>query len=691
TRKTKLLVEKYDSETSKFQVQMEESDKYIKTYFIVGPKSKPATPNLNTSSEHSGSRSSISEDKHDADSIVVDGLNSPNLSEPRRPSLRTQILDSHNDTQAPNGVTPAFLLGRRQSGFFAISEMSLEEIAEEEKEGMEVDSTMVPINETLTKTRQLRQQTDKQLIHYIQEDTENNSDYFYKPPINQCTLTFKTAGLEKRYREHYLDDDNQQLKVKTFASPRFNAFIDMVISFIFLVAISICCFIVFGITMPWVTYFVVAMVFEVVMLIPYIKDVLIEAPARGCLERIRRCISLWYMRHVLGAVLTSLPAAAVYANFSCAQEEDQQKHAIFYCYLLLVALLHYCNFTMLSSWMKSILASLVGIVLLLLLGIGVCSESQYHNVYNVTSSSFNLTNNETIWQNYTAQIKLDSNVLFSGKHKLRFEIILDMALLLLLVWFLNREFEVSYRLGFHGDEEASADRSRMEIEKKHADWLLHNIIPEHISEQLKKTSKYSKNHKNVGVIFASIVNFHEFYDESYEGGRECLRVLNELVGNFEELLGDSRFKDVEKIKTIGHTLMVASGLNEQTRLQNRHPNAHLYTLLDYTIEMQHVVQQFNEGMLEFGFVLSIGFYCGEVTSGVIGTSKLLYDIWGDTVNIASRMYSTGMPGRIQLPEGTANMLEDKFEFEHRGTVFVKGKGDMRTCFLLHKREGAQWD
>lgn len=72
--------------------------------------------------------------------------------------------------------------------------------------------------------------------------------------------------------------------------------------------------------------------------------------------------------------------------------------------------------------------------------------------------------------------------------------------------------------------------------KRQADWLLHNIIPRHVVEQLKTTSRYSENHREAGILFASIVNFHELYDESYEGGRECLRVLNELVGDFDELL-----------------------------------------------------------------------------------------------------------------------------------------------------------
>lgn len=78
--------------------------------------------------------------------------------------------------------------------------------------------------------------------------------------------------------------------------------------------------------------------------------------------------------------------------------------------------------------------------------------------------------------------------------------------------------------------------------KEQADWLLHNIIPKHVSEVVKRTSKYSKNHKDIGVIFATIVNFNEFYDEGFEGGREYLRVLNELVSDYEDLLDKDEFK-----------------------------------------------------------------------------------------------------------------------------------------------------
>lgn len=258
------------------------------------------------------------------------------------------------------------------------------------------------------------------------------------------------------------------------------------------------------------------------------------------------------------------------------------------------------------------------------------------------------------------------------------------SLLLLLVWFLNREFEVSHRLHYHGNVEADQHRIKIQNMRDQADWLLRNIIPIHVAEQLKVTQSYSKNHDNVGVIFASIVNFSEFYEESYEGGKECYRVLNELIGDFDELLRKPAFSNIEKIKTIGATYMAAAGLNAQQCADAAHPHAHLRALFEFALEMMRVVDDFNKNMLGFGFKLRIGFNHGPLTAGVIGTTKLLYDIWGDTVNIASRMDTTGVECRVQVSEESYCVLSGmEYEFDYRGTVNVKGKGQMKT-FLYPK-------
>lgn len=129
----------------------------------------------------------------------------------------------------------------------------------------------------------------------------------------------------------------------------------------------------------------------------------------------------------------------------------------------------------------------------------------------------------------------------------------------------------------------------------------------------------------------------------------------------------------------------ASGLNSEVRAQNSHPHQHLFELIEFALQMQKVLQNFNQNLLEFNLIIRIGYNCGDVTAGVIGTTKLYYDIWGDAVNIASRMDSTGVHGRVQTTEACVKVLEERYEFEKRGTVYVKGKNDMNVYLLGNKK------
>jgi len=209
-----------------------------------------------------------------------------------------------------------------------------------------------------------------------------------------------------------------------------------------------------------------------------------------------------------------------------------------------------------------------------------------------------------------------------------------------------------------------------------------------VSDQLKKSAKYSENHKDVGIVFASLVNFNELYDESYMGGKEYLRVLNELISDFDELLDKPEFRNIEKIKTIGATFMAASGLNPFIRGENQFKYQHIQELMEFAFSLQRVVEDFNQSLIEFDLILRIGLNFGDVTSGVIGTTKLYYDIWGDAVNIASRMDSTGVDGRIQVNERTKDILKQWYEFQERGKIFVKGKDLMNVYLFVKCKESA---
>ncbi|VDL86424.1 unnamed protein product [Nippostrongylus brasiliensis] len=176
------------------------------------------------------------------------------------------------------------------------------------------------------------------------------------------------------------------------------------------------------------------------------------------------------------------------------------------------------------------------------------------------------------------------------------------------------------------------------------------------------------------------------YEENFEGGREFLRVLNEVIGDFDELLDRPEFCHVEKIKTIGAAYMAASGLNPEQKRNMEHPKEHLYQMVEFALAIQHVLSVFNEDLLNFDFVCKLGLNIGPVTAGVIGTTKLYYDIWGDTVNIASRMYSTGVLNRIQVSAHTRDILLDRYEFEYRDHIEVKGiDGGMDTYLLIGRK------
>uniref|UniRef100_A0A8C9WYI7 adenylate cyclase n=1 Tax=Sander lucioperca TaxID=283035 RepID=A0A8C9WYI7_SANLU len=510
-------------------------------------------------------------------------------------------------------------------------------------------SALIPL-----RSKNFRERSDAHFVDVIKEDSLMK-DYFYRPPINKLSLTFLERSLESAYRISYQEEVSA---VQTFASPTFSSFLDMLLCCSVFLALSLACFLrplvsQQSLSMPALILTAVATLLEAVALLFAIRMAFYLDSVLNCTRLLMRAISGWIARHFIGAVLVSLPTVAVFSHVTCDMHLSIQ-FTMFICCAGIIAIIQYSNFCQLSYWMRSVLATLVGLALLALL-FGSPSTAPW-----------------------SCLKRADPQDLLGPEACVAF------FLVLLLIWFLNREFEVSHRLHYHGNVEADKHRIKIQNMRDQADWLLRNIIPIHVAEQLKVTQSYSKNHDNVGVIFASIVNFSEFYEESYEGGKECYRVLNELIGDFDELLRKPAFSNMEKIKTIGATYMAAAGLNAQQCADAAHPHAHLRALFEFALEMMCVVDDFNKNMLGFGFKLRIGFNHGPLTAGVIGTTKLLYDIWGDTVNIASRMDTTGVECRVQVSEESYCVLSAMdYEFDYRGTVNVKGKGQMKT-FLYPK-------
>uniref|UniRef100_A0A8D3B0R5 adenylate cyclase n=1 Tax=Scophthalmus maximus TaxID=52904 RepID=A0A8D3B0R5_SCOMX len=528
-------------------------------------------------------------------------------------------------------------------------------------------SALIPL-----RSKNFRERSDAHFVDVIKEDSLMK-DYFYRPPINKLCLTFLENSLESAYRISFQEEVEAPAAFQTLASPTFSSFLDMLLCCSVFVALSLACFLRPVVTQqnlstPALTLTAVAALLESVALLFSICMAFYLDSTLNCTRVLMRAISGWTARHIIGAFLVSVPAMAVFSHVTCDMNLSIQ-FTMFICCAVIIAIIQYCNFCQLSYWMRSTLATLVGLGLLALLFSSPCRSDRQSNNSNNSNSSI---------------VMSDSPVDPNPQDLLGPEACVSFFLLLLLVWFLNREFEVSYRLHYHGNVEADQHRIKIQNMRDQADWLLRNIIPIHVAEQLKVTQSYSKNHDNVGVIFASIVNFSEFYEESYEGGKECYRVLNELIGDFDELLRKPAFSNIEKIKTIGATYMAAAGLNAQQCADAAHPHAHLRALFEFALEMMRVVDDFNKNMLGFGFKLRIGFNHGPLTAGVIGTTKLLYDIWGDTVNIASRMDTTGVECRVQVSEESYCVLSGMdYEFDYRGTVNVKGKGQMKT-FLYPK-------
>ncbi|XP_023160505.1 adenylate cyclase type 3 isoform X2 [Drosophila hydei] len=266
--------------------------------------------------------------------------------------------------------------------------------------------------------------------------------------------------------------------------------------------------------------------------------------------------------------------------------------------------------------------------------------------------------------------------------------------------FLARHMDHEDRVIFKWKTEVAEQKETANDMRQRNEALVYNVLPVHVAEHFMKNTKrshddlYSQSYAEVGVLFASMPNFSDFYSEETVNnqGLECLRFLNEVISDFDALLELPQFQDIIKIKTIGSTYMAASGINLQRNLRNDAPIterwSHLAVLVEFALELKHALQGINEQSFNH-FVLKMGINHGPITAGVIGARKPHYDIWGNTVNVASRMESTGKAGAVQVTEETCNILEQfGYTFLQRGLVAVKGKGQLMTYYLQGKSESS---
>ncbi|KAG8596426.1 hypothetical protein GDO81_001902 [Engystomops pustulosus] len=269
---------------------------------------------------------------------------------------------------------------------------------------------------------------------------------------------------------------------------------------------------------------------------------------------------------------------------------------------------------------------------------------------------------------------------------------ISLFLFFLTLVALARQNEFYCRLDFLWKRKFKMERERIETMENLNRVLLENVLPADVAQQfigqnLRNEDLYYQSYDCVCVMFASIPDFKEFYtecDENHEG-LECLRLLNEIIADFDELLSKPKFSSVEKIKTIGSAYMAATGLNATSGQENpqdgdRNYN-HIGIMVEFATALIGKLDLINKHSFN-NFKLRVGINHGPVVAGVIGAQKPQYDIWGNTVNVASRMDSTGILGKIQVTEETNKVLQKLgYTCERRGVIKVKGKGQLCTYFV----------
>ena len=213
----------------------------------------------------------------------------------------------------------------------------------------------------------------------------------------------------------------------------------------------------------------------------------------------------------------------------------------------------------------------------------------------------------------------------------------------------------------------------LQVEQAKAENLLLNILPRSIADRLKADSQpIADQFGSASILFADVVDFTPWSERLTPD--EVVGCLDHLFSHFDDL---AEQYGLEKIKTIGDCYMVAAGVPEPR-------SDHARALALMALDMLDAMRADGEAG-HLGLELRIGINSGPVVAGVIGRKRFLYDLWGDAVNMASRMESYGTTGRIQITRATYELLAEEFECESRGTIAVKGKGDVETWYLVRPR------
>lgn len=217
-------------------------------------------------------------------------------------------------------------------------------------------------------------------------------------------------------------------------------------------------------------------------------------------------------------------------------------------------------------------------------------------------------------------------------------------------------------------------RSQRDAAERRSEKLLLNVLPEAIAVRLKRGEEpIADYHEEISVLFADLAGFT--IRSAQESPAATVAVLNQVFSVFDELV---RKYGLEKIRTIGDSYMVAAGV------PSARPD-HIHAICAMALDLQREVARLN-AQNHWDLSFRVGINCGPAVAGIVGREKFHYDLWGDTVNIASRMESHGLPDQIQVTEAVYKRLKTEFAFERRGMIEVKGKGPTLTYLLVGRAD-----
>ncbi|VDK33595.1 unnamed protein product [Taenia asiatica] len=364
------------------------------------------------------------------------------------------------------------------------------------------------------------------------------------------------------------------------------------------------------------------------------------------------------IREIVLAILTLMPSVVFFVQIFSADirnDANTQNRVIYLEFGMLTILVH-CMATSSFSWIRGFC--------ILINAIGFCF------VLGKVRKDFDYAYCEpTLWY-----MHMDEPV--EGIN----ERIASIFTLAAVVFFITTENERSIRLWYYVLREAESACQTAAKESESAQQLLDNVIPPYIFTQLEMlghrrlkagTFCFANAIPDVAVSFATLTNFFKsYYREDYRGGEGALKLLNSIICAFDNLMKQPQYASVEKIKTVNDCYMIAAGLNQLQRGSQIPKDKHIYELMEFDFALYDTLNEINNkyiiGMDKFQ--MKIGYYIGDVTAGIIGSRKPIYDIWGNTVNVASRMYSTGATGQIQTPKEVIERLGGKYNYEYRGRV-----------------------